>query len=221
MRPPGTSLLIGGGVVFAFLAVGCASADGGGTGVTPEPADGAIRLAAVGDSITEADSPDFGAGRLGTESWVHHAVGEDVALVGGWAQWGATTAEMAAAVEPEDADVLVIMAGTNDLGGGEPREETLANIRDIAQTVDAEDVVLSAVPPLDRTPDVATALNADLEALARDEGWHWVDAAAAVRDGERFAEGTTVDGVHPTTRGAELIGARVRAVVLEAAGRGT
>ncbi|WP_418605516.1 hypothetical protein [Georgenia sp. SUBG003] len=84
---------------------------------TPARAD-AVRLAAVGDSITEADSPDFDGGDLGPESWVFHAVGEDVALVGGWARWGATTAQMAAAAEPVEADVLVILAGTNDVAPG-------------------------------------------------------------------------------------------------------
>lgn len=186
--------------------------------VTPSARTDATRLAVVGDSITEADSPDFEGGDLGAESWVYHAVGEDLVLVGGWARWGATTSQMAAAVEPVDADVLVILAGTNDVGSGATHESTLANLREIAGTVGAPQVVLSAVPPIDAAPALATDLNAALEDLARQEGWAWVDAPAELRDGERFAAGMASDGLHPTRRGARVLGGSIREAVLDAAG---
>ncbi|GAA4432814.1 hypothetical protein GCM10023169_38990 [Georgenia halophila] len=210
-------------VVAALALAGCSLSGGDAPARPPSPSppathQGTIRLAAVGDSITEADSPDFAAGQLGAESWVSYVVGDHVTLVGGWAQWGSTTAQMAAAVEPVDADVLVIMAGTNDVGPGEGHEPTVANIRDIADTVGAPEVVLSAVPPIDRAPELATGLNTALEDLAADAGWHWVATPAALREGERFADGMSSDGVHPTRRGAEVLGGRIRAAVLEAAG---
>ncbi len=204
-------------MVLALLAAGCASPDGGGTGATPDPGAEAIRLAAVGDSITEADSPDFAAGQVGEESWVRYVVGEDVALVGGWARWGATTAEMADHAEPEDADVLVVLAGTNDLGHT-PHATTTDHIRDVVGTVGADDVVLASVPPLDHSPQAAAELNASLEELADAEDWQWVDAAAEVRTAEgRFADGMTSDGVHPTRDGARALGGAIREAVLDVA----
>jgi lysophospholipase L1-like esterase len=186
----------------------------------PTAAPDAVRLAVVGDSITEADSPDFDGGRLGPESWLEHTVGDGVVLVGGWARWGATTAQMAAAVEPVEADVLVVLAGTNDVGSGEAAAETPENLRRIADVVGAPRVVLSAVPPIDAAPHLATGLNAELEDLAAEEGWEWVDAPAGLRDGARFAEGMASDGLHPTEAGARVIGEAIRGAVLGAGGRG-
>lgn len=202
-------------VVAALLPGSCA--DGPETVMDAgTAAPDAVRLAVVGDSITEADSPDFDGGRLGPESWVHHAVGDDVVLAGGWARWGATTAQMAAAVEPVEADVLVVLAGTNDVGSGEPAAGTRENLRRIADVVGAPRVVLSAVPPIDAAPHLATDLNAELEDLAADEGWQWVDAPAGLRHGDRFADGMASDGLHPTAAGARVIGEAVREAVLKA-----
>ena len=192
----------------------------------PAPAAGtaatdAVRLAVVGDSITEADSPDFDSGRLGPESWVHHTVARDVVLAGGWARWGATTAQMAAAVEPVEADVLVILAGTNDVGSGEPAGNTRDNLREIAHVVGAPRVVLSAVPPIDAAPHLATELNAELEDLAAQEGWDWVDAPAGLRDGDRFAPSMASDGLHPTEAGARVLGEAIREAVLDGGGQGS
>ena len=213
MRIPAVAL-----ASVAVLLAGCGGQPDRAAAPTPAPArPDATRLAVVGDSITEADSPDFGSGDLGPESWVHHAVGEDLVLVGGWARWGATTSQMAGAVEPVDADVLVILAGTNDVGSGATHASTLANLREIAGTVGAPEVVLSAVPPIDAAPELATDLNAALEDLARQEGWSWVDAPAGLRDGDRFAEGMASDGLHPTREGARVLGEAIREVVLDAA----
>ena len=181
---------------------------------------GAIRLAVVGDSITDADSPDLASGRPGPESWVSYAAGGDIAFVGGWAAWGATTEQMAAAAAPFAADVLVILAGTNDVGGGVAFEETAANLAAVAATVGAPRVLLCAVPPIDAAPHLATDLNARLEDLADARGWEWVDPAAALRDGDRFARGMSSDGLHPSAAGARVIGTAIRAALLGADGPG-
>ncbi|UNX53515.1 SGNH/GDSL hydrolase family protein [Georgenia sp. TF02-10] len=189
------------------------------TAARPDEAPpGPVALAAVGDSITEADSPDFARGDLGPASWVSHAVGEDVAFAGGWAEWGATTAQMAAGVEPVPADVLVVLAGTNDVTSGVPFAETADNLRQVAATVGAPEVVLCAVPPIDNAPELAERLNDQLAELAGKAGWTWVDAPAGLRAGDRFAPGMASDGVHPTTEGAAVIGAAVREAVLELSG---
>ncbi|GAA4286187.1 hypothetical protein GCM10022262_05460 [Georgenia daeguensis] len=209
-------------VVLALVAALLPASCSGRPDPAPDAATsqaGAVRLAVVGDSITEADSPDFDAGRLGPQSWVHHAVGDGVVLAGGWARWGATTAQMAAAVEPVEADVLVIVAGTNDVGSGEPAECTRDNLRRVAEVVGAQRVVLSAVPPIDAAPHLATELNVELEDLAAEERWEWVDAPAGLRQGGRFAEGMASDGLHPTEAGARVLGEAIREVVLDGGGQ--
>lgn len=180
---------------------------------TPAPLPGAIELAAIGDSITEADSPNFASGELGDESWVTHAVTEHLSFVGGWARWGATTDMMADEVEPIEADVLVILAGTND--GGLDSSNTATNVREIVDTAGVGRVIISAIPPLDWSPSTATSTNRNLRALADREGWEWVDAPAGLREGGSFKPGMASDGVHPTAEGAAVIGHAVREAVLE------
>lgn len=199
-----------------LAVVGCSGAPPAQEATTARPGSGAIRMAAVGDSITDADSPDLAGGVPGPQSWVSYAVGEDVAFVGGWAVWGARTEEMADAVGPVDADVLVILAGTNDAFGG-AHSEIGANIARIAANAGVEQVVLSSVPPIDGSPASATDLNAFLEPFAAQQGWAWVDSAAGLRDGEVFADGMAYDGLHPTEAGARVIGEAIGEVVREVA----
>lgn len=184
--------------------------------VTVAPPDGALRVAAIGDSITDADSVDLIGGDIGEQSWLSYATGPDLAFVGGWARWGATTAEMVAATpDPLDADVLVILAGTND-ATSTPYDEIGANLRELTTRAGIGSVVLASVPPLDRSPEAAQELNTYLQTLADAEGWTWVDASAGLREGRLFAPGMSYDGIHPTAEGARVIGEAIRAAVLEA-----
>jgi lysophospholipase L1-like esterase len=167
-------------------------------------------MAVVGDSVSEADSPNFAAGAIGPGSWVSSALGEGIVFAGGWANGGATSAQMLQAAAPVAADVLVIVAGVNDSGQGIPFATTAANLRGIASAVGAPRVVLATVPPRDRAPAVATTYNQRLRELATAQGWEFVDAMAGVRAGERYRPGMTVDGVHPSVAGAATIGAAMR-----------
>lgn len=208
--------------LIAVLAVGACTTAPSGTGGSSDPSSiarpgsGAIRVAAVGDSITAGDSPDFEGGALGPQSWVSHAVGDDIEFAGGWAVWGASTAAMAEGVQaPFDADVLVILGGTNDVSGVS-HTEIGANIVRIAENAGVERVVLSSIPPIDFLPENPVALNAYLETLAAEQGWIWVDAAAGLRNGDRFAEGMAYDGVHPTAEGARVLGEAIAAAIVDA-----
>lgn len=184
---------------------------------TSEPAGDAIRMAAVGDSITDADSEDLDGGTPGPQSWVSYAVGPEVEFVGGWAVWGASTAQMAEGVEPLEADVLVILAGTNDAGWME-HDEVGANITAIVEAAEVPAVVLSSVPPIDAAPQSATDLNDSLADLAEEQDWTWVDAAEGVREGNQFAEGMAYDGLHPTEEGAQVLGEAIGEAVRDAGG---
>jgi lysophospholipase L1-like esterase len=175
---------------------------------------GPLALAVVGDSISEADSADFAAGILGRASWVSHAVGDGIRFAGGWAVSGALTSQMARGARPVDADVLVVLAGTNDVYRGLPFAACAANLRSIVEAVGARRVVVSSIPPIDVEPTLVTTYNQQLQELAAASGWEFVDAMAGIRRGDRFADGMSLDGVHPTVAAAEAIGAAVREYVL-------
>ncbi|MEP6477862.1 MAG: SGNH/GDSL hydrolase family protein [Rhodoglobus sp.] len=178
-----------------------------------------VSFAAVGDSMT-AWVDEAGVSR-GDRSWVNHIPAKHLHLVGGWAQGGAQTSLMMQNVTPVDADVLVIMAGTNDLGDqwGVPMQERLDHILAIAQTVGARHVVLSAIPPLDLAPQWSTEYNAVLQQFAATMGWSWVDPWVQLRapDGH-YINGLTPDGAHPTPAGFETV-AQVLASAIRAASR--
>ena len=202
----------------ASMIVGCSA---------PEPADGTrspeasvvaaqARFAAVGDSITDADSPDFAAGDLGAASWATYVVDDGFAFAGGWAEWGATTAMMADSVGPIDADVLVVLAGTNDIAFGIPFDESAANLDRIIDAVGIEDVVVVSIPPMAASPDVAEAYNERLDDLAGDRGWRFVDASAGLRTADgRFRDGMSFDGLHPSVDGAQVLGEAIAAGLRE------
>ncbi|WP_138442143.1 SGNH/GDSL hydrolase family protein [Sinomonas susongensis] len=173
----------------------------------------AVRFAAVGDSITQGDSPGFSVGLTGSLSWVTYARSPLDLFAGGWAAGGATTARMAANVRPVRADVLVVIGGTNDLAQGVPFSVTAANIERIVATVGAPRVIVSAIPPRDSAQGATVAFNASLKELVLAHGWEWVDAPAGVREGEQYAPGMSHDGIHPSQAGAEAPGRALDAAI--------
>ena len=214
-RRVGAALIV---LASASMIVGC-SASGASTG-NPSPAPSAVaafgRFAAVGDSITDADSPAFAAGDLGAASWTTYVVDDGFAFAGGWAEWGATTAMMADSVGPVDADVLVVLAGTNDVAFGIPFEDSAANLDRIVEVVGIEDVVVVAIPPMDALPAGAVAYNERLDDLATDRGWRFIDASAGLRTADgRFGEGMSSDGLHPSVEGARVLGAAIATALRE------
>jgi lysophospholipase L1-like esterase len=211
-------------VGLVVLTSACASGPAGTRRISgPSSVDaGVLQVSAVGDSITEADSDDFDQGDIGPGSWAAYAGGSGVKVTGGWAHAGATTADMLAGVTDDVAagaieeppEVLVLMGGSNDIDDGVPIQTILDNLSAIATTLGADRVTLSAVPPEAAVQSTVDALNARLPALAAQEGWQFTDPMVDVRaaDGS-WLPGMSSDGVHPTQRGARLIGKRLGAAV--------
>ncbi|MFT2751029.1 SGNH/GDSL hydrolase family protein [Clavibacter sp. Sh2036] len=180
--------------------------------VTAEP----LRVAAVGDSITAADSRDFAGGDIGDGSWLSYVLGDGVVFSGGWALGGVQTRSMVENVTPyPDTDVLVLLAGVNDYGNNVPFSTTAANYDAIVGTVAPARVLVSTVPPSDEQPAASRSFNEDLEELAATRGWSFVDAASGTQDVDgTYIEGFTSDGTHPTPAAAKVMGEAVRKAVL-------
>lgn len=208
------------GLLVVLLVSGCASV----SAAAPRAprTSGTLQVAAVGDSITEADSADFDNGDIGPDSWATYADGDGVHVIGGWAHAGATTQDMLGGVLEgasaeaawERPDRLVLMGGSNDVDAGVPIQTILDNLTKIATAMRAGRVTLSAIPPEAAVQHTVDEVNAQLPGLAQREGWQFVDPLVDVRapDGS-WLPGMSSDGVHPTQRAAKLIGQRLRAAV--------
>lgn len=187
-------------LVLAMLS-GCA---------TPVPA---LTFAVAGDSLTAWDNHSFPHpdGDLSTVTWTHWAIGDGIQLAGGYAREDATAAEIAERIIPVEADVLVVMVGTND-AGTTAVGELLDQIEQLVATTGIGTVLISTIPPVDG----AAEYNAALEDLAASHEWGFVDPWSALRraDGE-WLDGSTNDGVHPNPESAAIVGAAIVAAMRE------
>jgi hypothetical protein len=177
---------------------------------SPSPTTRPVTFAATGDSIT--------AWALHPEgSWTTYADANGVTFTGlGWAQSGAHLTEMGINTTPVEADVFVVLAGTNDLGLQSSLPERLLLLDAIVFRANADDVIISSVPPLNAAPQLATAWNTALRLHAADMGWHFVDSWVDVRaENDTFKAGTSLDGKHPTPEAAASAGAAVHDAILE------
>lgn len=178
----------------------------------------AVSFAVVGDSITADHAyPEQVARRIvGQRSWAAFAQRPGTAFVGGWARGGATTAQMLEGFTPVHADVLVMIAGTNDIRAGVPFEQIGQNMRAIVDAADVPRVIVSSVPPRNEFPERTLAYNAWLHDFVASQGWGWIDGARGLRDHAqpgRYAEGLTYDGTHPSREGAQILGSAVLAAL--------
>lgn len=181
----------------------------------PDP--GPVTFSVVGDSITAWTTLE-----PGLSSWVGTAHSARVLLAGGWAVSGATTSDMLAEVDTvPDADVLVIMAGTNDFLPEFPDwtlDASLQRITQIAADTGIEHVVLSAIAPNDFRQDRTNQFNAALQGLAERNDWTWIDPWPFVRaaDGS-YVVGVSLDGIHPSKQVEMRVGTILRGEILATA----
>jgi lysophospholipase L1-like esterase len=177
-----------------------------------------ITFAVAGDSLTAWDNETFPhwSGELDPITWTYWAMSPTMELVGGYARGFATAEDVAANIIPVEADVLVIMVSTNDLGESQVGA-ILDNVELIVATAGVSKVLVSAIPPFDQYGALANLHNDALLGLANERNWAWVDPWFELRDGTSWVEGFSNDGVHPTADGAklaaEVIVAAVRGLV--------
>jgi len=179
------------------------------------PATGDARtVVVVGDSVTAGTGPLDSARHPGAMSWVPAAEGLPLDFTGGWAVPGATSAQMQDGVTALSADVLLLMAGTNDVQAGIPWARTEEALTAISATVGADRTVLLAIPPLDGRPADGLAFNVHAAVLAQQRGWGFVDPWTGVSEDGRYLPGGSADGVHPTPETAAVAGRAIRDALL-------
>ena len=160
-----------------------------------------VKVAHFGDSVTSWQ-PAYG--NDWRQSWVYWASSNEFPAVGGWAQPGATLAQMAVNATDTGAQVVTIMGGTNDLPilaqgkPGTPRPSMLASIDLIVAKTTPEQVVILAVPPFGWNYHESNVWNTELAAHAQSRGWRFLDPWTGLRDpGGAWWPGTSTDLVHP------------------------
>lgn len=185
----------------------------------PRPGEG--RVVFFGDSITEgwiASAPSFFAGRA--------YVGRGIS--------GETTVQMLVRFRQDvlslEPDVVVILAGTNDIAGNggpmtlEATRDNLVSMVRLAREHGIRVVLASVLPAIDfpwrrglePAPKIA-ALNGMLAGFAAREGIVYLDYHRAMTDGNGgLRPGLSDDGVHPGPAGYAVMAPLAEAAVQEA-----
>jgi lysophospholipase L1-like esterase len=176
---------------------------------------GPLRTVFVGDSITQADSPSYGA-RPGAGSWVRYVLDDERSpwtFDANVAVAGQTLAELAARFQADVVgrrpQAVVIMGGTNDVLQGLPLHDSMGSLSAMvrrARDAGAEVWIVSP-PPIDRLYLKPVAAMADAQAeAARETGATYVDLGDSLVDAEGdWLPGLSYDGVHPTPEGARAL----------------
>ena len=195
--------------IAGMLLAGCATLA---QQPSTKPSAARTTVAVVGDSLS-AGSPLLASGEIDPDTWVAQLPSAAIVLKGGWAVAGATSTAMRAGASHVDADVLVIMAGTNDVRSGLPLSETEANLIAIRRIVGGGSVLVTAIPPDDAFQTQTASFNLSLQSFVRSHGWSWVDPWGPVRVGQRYRPGMSDDGVHPVRAAAAQVAvAMVRSI---------
>lgn len=172
--------------------------------------DRAISFAAVGDTVTAWRTSKG----MNPQSWVTYAAGSNTRLAGGFARPGIGTERISLGVKPVEADVLVLMTGTNDLMFPFAYDNVERSLQRTVDTVGIDRVLVSSIPPVDAYPAKTKEFNEYLARIAYRHDWSFVDAGSTVRGSNcRYRPGLTSDGIVPTREGARLIGEAIRSAL--------
>jgi len=194
---------------------------------------GERRVVFFGDSITDNWSKAGYGGFFPGRPYVNRGIG------------GQTTAQMLLRFRPDvidlQPDVVVILAGTNDIAGNagqvslESVEQNLATMAELAKLHGIRVVLASLLPvsddkrdaegrPLLRTQDRPAAklraLNAWMEDYARRNGHVYLDYHSAAADANGLLKpDLNNDGLHPNAAGYAVMAPRAEQAITEALNR--
>ena len=174
-----------------------------------------LRFSVVGDSITAGCQWPL-TDHTEPCTWPYWVEKAGLDFVGGWAQPRADSELMAENVKHENADVVVILAGTNNVNTGLTFAETADTYTRIVATVGAPRVVVLLLPPFQKfapTGEVA-AYNMQLAQFARAHGWEvfnpWLGLSTL--SPYEWIPGTSYpDHEHPSMESQQVIGGLIAA----------
>lgn len=177
-----------------------------------------VRVAIVGDSETSWSPPYAGKP---AQSWVNTMKSAATPVVGGWAVPGATIADMESGLKYVEADVFVMMVGTNDLPipyrgkVGTPVDQRLAAMDRMAVKMNATETVVLAVPPFGYGIGQGELWNAQLRDYATSRGFTYLDPWTHAKDSKGMwkAGAHYGDAVHPSPTAAAAVGLSVRNMI--------
>lgn len=179
---------------------------------TPKPTPSTISVTYAGDSLTAMDG-----------SWMRQLNDKTLTNIGGTAIGGATVPRILTNVSARDADVLVVMAGTNDIRYARSSTTITQNIGKVVHKVGARHVVIAAIAPsnvtkygkkhIDRRKQ-GEILNRDLQNYALTNGYLFVDPWAADRQlNGGWPSNRTIDGTHPTVAMSKKVAVRMQQAI--------
>ena len=193
-------------------------------------APGQTRVVFFGDSITDNWSKAGYGGFFPGKPYVNRGIG------------GQTTSQMLVRFRADvlalDPDVVVILAGTNDVAGNsgpiapEAIENNLASMAELAKAHGVRVVLASILPVADDKRDAAgqavirttdrpaatlRAINAWMSDYARRNGHVYLDYASAVADASgAFKADLNGDGLHPNAAGYAVMAPLAEKAIAEA-----
>lgn len=176
--------------------------------------EGGIDVYFEGDSITRRWGCSDAAWRAMLANWNRNFHGWNAADFG----WGGDTTQNIlwrlrnGELDGVNPKVIVLLAGTNDLGGGARPEDVVSNIRSILAEFRARapraTVILTAVFPRNDMPGAwskISAVNAGIRRLADGRRIKFLDVNAGLADaGGELKRGMMADRLHPTVAGYQV-----------------
>lgn len=185
----------------------------------PAPAEGEKRVVFIGNSITEGwvnVHPDF----FKSNNYVGRGIS------------GQTSPQLLSRFRQDVINlkpvVVVINIGTNDIAqntGPYDADFTFGNIKSMAELAAANGikVILSSVTPageygwrkeIQNVPEKIMALNANIEAYAKEKGFAYIDYFPLMCDENNAMKAAlSYDGVHPTEEGYIIMETAAKAVI--------
>jgi lysophospholipase L1-like esterase len=119
--------------------------------------------------------------------------------------------DLAAEAGPSTADVLVVLAGSNDVAFATSNDDVELALQRLVDRTQVPRVLLASIPPGARQPQKTADFNDLLSRIAYRHDWSFVNASAdlVARDCA-YRPRMTLDGVRPSEAGAKAIAEAVR-----------
>ena len=189
---------------------------------------GGIDVYFEGDSITRRWGTSDAAWKPMLDNWKANFFGWNAADFG----WGAdTTQNILWRLKNRELDgvnpkVIVLLAGTNNIGAGDSADEVARGVQAIVKTCQdkspAATIVLTAIfPRNDKMEFVPTisGVNAKLKRLADGKRVRYLDVNAGLADSNgKLFEGMTLDGLHTTPKGYQVWADGLKPILIELLG---